>query len=144
MPPEVGKRLQLSIIQALQIGARNSSEYQTHKEDIFRSALNLDLKRDGFGFTWKGQAESSISVDKSGESSGSGTGRGSLSGGPGSTSQDTVKGIENSGSLSLSKTLKTGAKLTAALAVDLVNLLTQGGASSLGIVGDATISIPLF
>jgi len=45
--------------------------------------------------------------------------------------------------LDLKKTLKGGAKLSTALAVDLANLLTQGGASSLGIVGDATIAIPL-
>jgi outer membrane protein TolC len=51
--------------------------------------------------------------------------------------------MEQSGSLSISKTLYNGAKITAALAVDLVSLLTGDGASSMGITGDASIAIPL-
>ena len=121
--PEADKPLKLSLMQALQIGARNSFEYQSHKEDIFRSALNLDLKRNEFGFTFRGEVESLYKTD--------------------STGKKTVRGTENSAALDLSKTLKGGAKLSTALAVDLAHLLTQGGASSLGIVADATIAIPL-
>ncbi|MFC1533790.1 TolC family protein [Thermodesulfobacteriota bacterium] len=127
---EPGKPLRLSLVQALQVGALNSADYQTKKEDVFRSALNLDLKRNDFGFTLRGQGESSVSIDKSGSGSRSGAG-------------DTVKGLDHSGSLNLSRTFQTGAKFAAALAVDLVSLLTQGRTSSLGIVGDASISIPL-
>jgi len=123
LSPEAGKPLQLSLMQALQVGARNSSEYQSHKEDVFRSALNLDLKRNEFGFTFRGEVESLYKTD--------------------STGKKTVTGTENSTALDLSKTLKGGAKLSTALAVDLAHLLTQGGASSLGIVADATIAIPL-
>ena len=141
--PEAGKSLRLSLIQSLQAGACNSSEYQAKKEDLFRSALSLDLERNDFGFTLKGQAETSASVDKSGSGSG-----GPGSGPPGSTGSTsggdgTVKGVEHSGSLGVSKLLQDGSKLTAALAVDLVSLLTQGRTSSFGIVGDASISIPL-
>ena len=123
LSPEADKPLQLSLMQALQVGARNSSEYQSHKEDVFRSALNLDLKRNEFGFTFRGEVESLYKTD--------------------STGKKTVTGTENSTTLDLSKTLKGGAKLSTALAVDLAHLLTQGGASSLGIVADATIAIPL-
>ena len=123
LSPEAGKPLKLSLMQALQVGARNSFEYQSHKEDVFRSALNLDLKRNEFGFTFRGEVESLYKTD--------------------STGKKTVSGTENSAALDLSKTLKGGAKLSTALAVDLAHLLTQGGASSLGIVADATIAIPL-
>ena len=127
--------LKLSLIQALQIGAENNADYQTKKEDIFRAALALDLKRDDFGIALQGQAQSSVTVDKSGSTS---------SGGRSSTPQDdTVKGLEHSGALNLSKTLANGTKIAAGIAIDLVSLLTQGRTSSFGILGDASISIPL-
>lgn len=130
--PESGKSLTLSLIQALQIGAQNSSDYQTRKENVFSAALKLDLRRDGFNFTFNGEAESKFTLDK----------RDPVNSPPGRTN-NTVKGVENSGSLSLSKTLETGARLATALGVDLVRLLTQGRTSSYGIQGDASISIPL-
>ncbi|MCK4960212.1 MAG: TolC family protein, partial [Planctomycetes bacterium] len=52
-------------------------------------------------------------------------------------------GVRNSGDISWSRQLESGAALSAGLAVDLVNLLTMGGASSMGLAGDASISIPL-
>ncbi len=55
--------LKISLIQALQIGARNSFEYQSNKEEIFRYALNLDLYRDGFRGSYEGQVESLMSSD---------------------------------------------------------------------------------
>jgi outer membrane protein TolC len=119
-----GQTLKLSLIQALQVGAMNSSEYQSKKEEVFKSALSLDLARNEFGLTFRGEGETSITENKSG-------------------SGDTVKGVEHSGSLGLSKSLKSGAKFAAALAVDLVSLLTQGQTSSFGITGDASVSIPL-
>jgi outer membrane protein TolC len=119
-----GQTLELSLIQALQVGAMNSPEYQSKKEEVFKSALSLDLARNEFGLTFRGEGETSITENKSG-------------------SGDTVKGVEHSGSLGLSKTLKSGAKFAAALAVDLVSLLTQGRTSSFGITGDASVSIPL-
>ncbi|MDB9822793.1 TolC family protein [Deltaproteobacteria bacterium] len=121
---ESGKELSLTLLQALQVGAMNSPDYQTKKEDVFRSALNLDLQRNEFGIILKGSGESSITADKSGIG-------------------DTVEGLEQSGSLSLEKTLKNGTRFATSLAVDLVSLLTQGQTSSRGIVGDASISIPL-
>jgi len=123
LPLEPGRPLQLSLLQALKIGARNSFEYQTQKEEVFQTALNLDLERKEFRTGFSGQVEGLVSSDLSGES--------------------TVTGTETSGSFGASKTLKSGAELSAALAVDLVKLLTQDLSSSLGIVGDATIAIPL-
>jgi len=120
---EPNKPVKLSLIQALQVGARNSFDYQTRKENVFRSALDLDLERDAFRNTFLGQVESVLSVDTSGD--------------------ETVSGVENSASVSAARRLKSGVDLSTTLAVDLANLLTQGGASSLGLAADATVSIPL-
>ena len=118
-----GQAVQLSLVQALQIGARNSFEYQSYKEDVFRVALDLDLERNEFRDVFAGAVESLISTDGSGDR--------------------TVSGTEYSGSFDWSRKLTSGAELSGGLAVDLANLLTMGGASSLGLAADATISIPL-
>ena len=113
----------LSLSHALQVAARNSFEYQTKKEKIFRTALDLDLERDAFRNTFIGQVKSLLGTNASGER--------------------TVSGTETSGEIGWNRTLATGAKLSTALAVDLANLLTLGGASSLGLTADASVSIPL-
>ena len=118
-----GQAVQLSLVQALQIGARNSFEYQSYKEDVFRVALDLDLERNEFRDVFAGAVESLISTDGCGDR--------------------TVSGTEYSGSFDWSRKLTSGAELSGGLAVDLANLLTMGGASSLGLAADATISIPL-
>jgi outer membrane protein TolC len=120
---EVGKPLQLTLIQALQIGARNSFGYQTRKEDIFRVALDLDLERNEFRSTFRGLIDSLISTDLKGE--------------------DTITGTETTGSVDWSRKLKSGVEFSAALAIDLVKLLSQDRSSSLGLLLDATIAIPL-
>ena len=120
---EAGKPLMLSLVQALQIGARNSFDYQTSKENVFRAALDLDLERNGFRNIFRGQMETLIRSDLTGKK--------------------TVTGSETGASSILIRTLESGAKLTAGLALDLAKLLTQSRSSSLGMVGDATITIPL-
>ncbi|MBW2623757.1 MAG: hypothetical protein JRD68_12695, partial [Deltaproteobacteria bacterium] len=118
--------LKLTLIQALQAGARNSPEYQSRKEDIFRAALDLDLKRDAFRFVLTGEVEGSYTLNKSG-----------------SAATGTMEGFETSGLAKIGRTLYNGTKFAASLAIDLVKLLTPGSSSSLGIVGDTSISIPL-
>lgn len=120
---EENKLLKLSLMQALEVGARNSFDYQTQKEEVFKSALALELERDEFRNTFAGQVENLISTDTTGDR--------------------TVSGTVTSGDFGIGRKLKSGAELSTALAIDLANLLTMGGASSLGITGDATVSIPL-
>ena len=120
---EKGRSLKLSLIQALEVGALNSADYQTKKESVFQSALDLNLQRNEFGFFIDGEAGSQLTVD--------------------TTAGETVKGVTNTGSLSVSKTLKSGAKIITAIGVDVVSLLTGSKTSSMGITGDASISIPL-
>ena len=115
--------LKLSLLQSLQVGAQNSFEYQTEKEKIFQAALELDLEEDAFKNTFIGQMESLLKRDGRGD--------------------ERLTGTENSGSIDLSKKLKSGLEFSTAIAVNLANLLTPGKASSLGITADMTISIPL-
>jgi outer membrane protein TolC len=113
----------LSLLESLQVGARNSRDYQTRKEEVFRTALDLDLERDEFRSTFAGLLEGLLGTERVGE------GR--------------VTGAEASAEGSITRRLKSGAELTGLIALDLVKLLTQDRSSSLGIFADATVSIPL-
>jgi len=116
---EPNKPVKLSLIQALQVGARNSLEYQSRKEDVFRTALALDLTRNNFRNIFNAQAQSDLSTDT------------------------TATELANNATAGVSRSLKNGTDMSAAMAIDLVNLLTQGGASSMGLSADATVSVPL-
>jgi outer membrane protein TolC len=122
--PDLDIPLQITLLEALQVAARNSREYISAKEDVFRAALDLDLERDDFRTIFAAFIESEISTDLGGAT--------------------TITGIENRGGLAVSRKLKTGGGIVAQLAVDLVKLLTMDRSSSLGIFGDATISLPLY
>ena len=115
--------LRISLVEALQISARNSFSYQSRKEQIFKTALALDLERNNFRGIFNEQVENLISLNKTGGNS--------------------VVGMENSSTSSVSKNLKNGTELSGQFAVDLANLLTQGGRFSRGLKADATITIPL-
>jgi outer membrane protein TolC len=113
----------ISLSDALQIAARNSREYQDEKERVFITALGLDLERDAFRNTWQGLLSGEIESDLTGE--------------------DTVSWSDRAASLELSRLFKGGAAITAQLGINLVRLLTGTEDSSLGVFGDASISIPL-
>jgi outer membrane protein TolC len=115
--------VQLGLLEALQVGAKNNRDYQERKEDLFRSALALDLERDEFRHSFSGLLSTLFSTDASDSS--------------------TVSGIQGAADGGVTRKLKSGAELTGLIAVDLVKLLTQGGASALGLLADASISIPL-
>lgn len=115
--------LKLTLTDALQIGARNSFVYQEQKEGVFRAALALDVERNAFRNIFQGQVQSNISADTTGD--------------------NTVSGTVQSGTLDVTRNLYEGGQVTAGIAVDLANLLTGGGASSLGLAADTSISVPL-
>jgi outer membrane protein TolC len=116
--------IRLTLLEALEIAAASSRDFQDRKENVFQTALVLDLERNTFRNIFSGEAQSGISTDLGGSR--------------------TVTGSESSASSSLSRTLKSGAALTTSLALDLVKLLTAERPSSLGILADASISIPLW
>ncbi len=113
----------LTLREALEIGAANSATYQNRKEDVFRSALALDLERNAFRSLFLSQLRGLGSYDTRGDEAVGGT----------------VVGGTGSGK----KRLPGGTEIAAELAVDLANLLTGGGASSLGLAADVSVSIPL-
>ena len=120
---EVNKPLTITLIQALQIGARNSFDYQTQKETVFQSALDLELERYAFRNIFVGQVQTLLNTDTTGDR--------------------TVSGTVTSGNIGVTRKFQSGAELSTSLAIDLANLLTLGGASATGLAGDASISIPL-
>lgn len=117
------KTLSLSLLESLQIGARNNRQYQRLKEEIFQAALDLDLERHEFRTTFSGLLEVLFSSDMRGE--------------------QTVSGIEGSAIAGLSRKFASGMEFTLQLGLDLVKLLTMDRSSSSGVLGDATVSIPL-
>jgi outer membrane protein TolC len=116
---EPNKPVRLSLIQALQVGASNSLDYQSRKENVFRSALSLDLTRNNFRNIFSAGADSDLSTDTSDTELGTGATAG------------------------VSRSLKSGIDLSGAMAISLVKLLSHNGASTLGLNTDASISIPL-
>jgi len=118
-----GATIRPSLLESLQIAARNSREYQGAKEEVFLSALRLDLEQNEFRTIWSGIASSIFSSARA--------------------EDETVSGVENRAILALDKKFETGARFAFDLGVDLVKLLTQDKASALGSLADATLSIPL-
>ena len=123
IPIEPNKPLKLTLTDSLQVAARNSFDYQSRKESVFQAALDLDLTRNDFRNIFSGGADSQVVSDTTGD--------------------ETVTTVDTAGDLGVTRTLKNGLTLSGALAIDLFNLLTQGGASSLGLSGDASVSMPL-
>jgi outer membrane protein TolC len=117
------KPVVLSLVEALQVGARNSGNYQSSKEDVFRTALALELQEDLFRNTLSGSLEDLLSLD--------------------TTGQDDVFGHVAGGNAGLTRKLKTGASLAAHLSLDLAQLLNPTNSSSLGTLADATVTAPL-
>jgi outer membrane protein TolC len=121
--PVVGSEVTVTLMQALQIAARNNREYQTAKETVFITALDLDLESQEFRNTYVGLLSGDISHAE--------------------TDVRPVSGVKGSGSASLSRKLRSGAALTGRIGVDLVKLLTRGYGSATGAFADASISVPL-
>ncbi|MFA7485912.1 MAG: TolC family protein [Phycisphaerae bacterium] len=115
--------VKITLLEALQIGARNSFEYQRQKENVFQQALALDLERDEFRNTFLGQVKTTLITDN--------------------TRDETVTGTVTTGTVGISRKLESGAELSTALAIDLANLFTSGGYQAFGISADSSISIPL-
>jgi len=120
-PVQTNGVLKLSLVQALQVAAYNNFDYQTEKENIFKMALSLDLERNNFRNIFNAQVQNQFKHD---------------------TATDATE-TANSGDAGISRTLANGASVAGAIAIDLANLLTAPGGSSLGIAADASVSIPL-
>jgi len=113
----------LTLAQALAVAARNNRSYQSQKEDVFRTALALDLEANEFRSLLFAGAEGTLRADHD--------------------TVPTTRGLAGTGTADWERKLKTGTLLTAGFAIDLTRLLTQDGGSSLGLLADATITMPL-
>ncbi len=120
---EPDRPLPLSLVGALQVGARNNFEYQRMKENVFEVALYLDLARHFFENQYAQVIRSRLDNDNSGDRA--------------------VTSVTQSSDTTLYRSFKNGLDFSANLGLDIVNLLTMGGASSMGLTADASISIPL-
>jgi len=115
--------VRLDLIGSLQVAARNSRGYQEQKEQVFETALRLDLEHDRFRFDYGGNASAEGLADlRAGEDE---------------------LGVEGGLDLDASRRFRNGMDVAAGLGLDLVKLLSFDEASSFGIVGDLSISIPL-
>jgi len=121
--PTVGPEVKITLFQALQIAARNNRAYQTAKEAVFETALDLDLESQEFRNTYAGLLSGALSHDETGPRP--------------------VGGTKESGTASWSRRFRSGAALTGRIGFDLAKLLTRGYDSSLGVFADASISVPL-
>lgn len=113
----------LSLADALRVGAANDNKYQEEKEELFKVALALDAKRQDFEATFAGILTGGVAGDKTDGSKATGEATGGAGG-------------------SISKKFRNGASLAASVGLDIVKLLTGGG-STLGLVGDGSMTIPL-
>ncbi len=123
IPVEPNRPVRISLVEALAIAARNSPDYQSRKEDVFRTALDLDLARNNFRNIFSAEADSSLTRDTAGP-------------------QETTT-LVSGGSAGVTRTLKNGLDISSVVALDLLNLLTQGGSSTLGLSSDTSIFLPL-
>ncbi|MDY0189450.1 MAG: TolC family protein [Desulfuromonas sp.] len=122
-PADSPKEYSLSLIDALQVAAHNSRDYQQNKETLFRQALELDLQRDMFTSSFTGLLSSMWSTSKDG---GTRTG-----------------GLTHNAQGGWQRTFTTGVAFATSIGFDLVQLLTANRVSARGIVADASISVPL-
>ncbi len=114
--------LVISLVEALTIGARNSRDYQTQKELLYQTALSLDLERDQFEFRFNATLDADFQSELEG---------------------DDTSGVVVSPAIGVNKLFKSGAILTSRIGLDLAKLLSGNEAESLGLLADASITIPL-
>lgn len=112
----------ITLIDALQIAAQFSRDYQSQKESVFTAALRLDLERDAFEFRFSGTVDADIASELEG---------------------DDTTGVVISPALGLDKLFKSGARLTTRIGIDLAKLLSGSRAESMGTFADASITVPL-
>lgn len=123
MPESDSPELVFTLVEALQVAAHNSQDFQNQKDALFSRALALDLETDAFRASFSGMLRESLST--SGEKDGR------------------VTGFNHAGSAGVSKKLANGVQITSAISVNLVEMLTGSRSSFRGISSDSSISVPL-
>lgn len=122
-PAPAVTNLVLTLADCLRVGARNSAAYQDRKEQVFRAALALDLEQHAFEASYAGLLSGGLSDDRSSD-----------------PAETQATGSAGAG---FTRRLKNGATLSTKITLDVVKLLTGDRDSSLGLLADATVTIPL-
>ena len=130
--------LSLSLLDALQVSARNSREYRDAKESLFKAALNLDLEANDFRTTFAGALSAEFERDGTG-----GRRVETTEDGEETVTEESAESVLQTGTLGMTRQFLNGVELSSSIVVDLVKLLTQDAASALGLSADASIAIPL-
>ncbi|MGI5922478.1 MAG: TolC family protein [Lentisphaeria bacterium] len=112
-----------TLVEALQIAAHNSREFQDRKDQLFQTALALDLEDDAFRNTFRGMLDNTLSSTHDGNRRNT--------------------GLTHDGGLGFTRTFKNGVELVSSISVDLVKMLSGGKDSSWGFTGDASVTVPL-
>ncbi|MCA1796556.1 MAG: TolC family protein [Geobacteraceae bacterium] len=109
----------LSLVDALQVAAQYSREFQEQKERVFDAALGLDLEEERFRTTWDGLLSTMWSTDNRGS--------------------ERRTGLTHAADGGLEQLFKNGISFTLAAGLDLVQLLSGERVVSRGIVADTSI-----
>ena len=116
------EKVMLSLLEAIEIAAKNNRDFQAQKETLYQAALSLDLEAHDFQTAFRGMLNGSIQ-----SSYGTRRNTGSVVGADGS----------------LAHKFKNGVELTSALSVDLAKMLSGDRGSSFGLTYDGSLSVPL-
>lgn len=120
-PSDTGSALILSMVDALRIAAENSRDYQSRKENVYRAALSLDLRRYDFSTHWSSLVRLSGRADEKNDD----------------------RSLAADAGLDAGKRLQGGALLSAGFTLNFLEMLSGGGPSSLGVGADSSVTIPL-
>lgn len=109
----------LSLTQAVAIATAQNRNYQTQKESLYLTALDLTLARHQFAQQWFGTIDASYNKDSTDESVGSSLGAG------------------------FNQLLACGAQVSTSIAIDWARFLTGDPRTSLGSILSANVVLPL-
>ncbi len=109
----------ITLAQAVALATANNREYQSQKEALYLTALDLTLARHQFAWQWFGTIDASYTRNSADESVGSDAG------------------------LGFNRLLATGAQISTSIAIDWARFLTGDPRTSLGSVLSATVVQPL-
>jgi outer membrane protein TolC len=114
----------ITLEDALKIAAAENREFRSQKEDLYRSALALDLEAHNFRTTFAVLMSSSLSSTRT-------------------EGRDRNLGNDNRLRLGANHKFKNGTELSSSIAFDLAKMLTAEKESAWGLIADASITIPL-
>lgn len=117
------KRIDLSLLDAIRVAARNNRDFQGEKESLYQTALRLDLEANDFRSTFAGMMSGEIATNESGS--------------------ERQSGVRVGPEFQVRRTFKNGVELMSSFSLDLAKMLTGEHGSSFGLRYDGSIVIPL-